>query len=496
MSNNMRLIAALFLLSSAFISCRQSAEEKSEALAKETCSSCHKFPDPSLLDKKTWKEGVLPEMGYRLGIGDRFQLMTRISEEQYQSALAMDIYPLDPKISEEDWQSIIDYYVKNAPEKPLPQKQRSPISTSTLHFKEESYISKKDPLGVVISLRIHPDKPEVWAGTRNRSLWVLDANKQIKNTIETQSPVALTQILAGNPYLLAIGKMYPNDEKIGTMYGINPQGKMEAVIDSLKRPVDVQISDFNSDGVQDFVICEYGFERGQLTWIDGKNKSKHLLKAQAGARNVVIKDYTGDGKPDLLVLMAQSREGVSLFINKGQGIFVEKPLLQFDSVFGSSYMEVADMNKDGYDDIIVSNGDNADYSRSKKAFHGVHVYLNDGRNNFKEGYFYPSYGASKTVARDFDQDGDLDLAMIAFFAENDKGRNENFLYFQNQGNMTFQVSNLNIGNGGHYICMDAGDVDKDGDIDIVLGNYQFGAVKPGTKLTPGLQLTYFKNLIR
>lgn len=280
------------------------------------------------------------------------------------------------------------------------------------------------------------------------------------------------------------------------MYGINAQGKMEAMIDSLKRPVDIQISDFNSDGVQDFVICEYGFERGQLTWIDGKNKSRHVLKAQAGARNVVIKDYTGDGKPDLLVLMAQSREGVSLFINKGQGIFVEKPLLQFDSVFGSSYMEVADMNKDGHDDIIVSNGDNADYSRSKKAFHGVHVYLNDGRNNFKEGYFYPSYGASKTVARDFDQDGDLDLAMIAFFAENDKGRNENFLYFQNQGNMTFQVSNLNIGAGGHYICMDAGDVDKDGDIDIILGNYQFGAVKPGTKLTPGLQLTYFKNLIR
>ncbi|MHA8052959.1 FG-GAP repeat domain-containing protein [Aquirufa sp. OSTEICH-129A] len=492
----MRFITFLFIFSTVFTACKQSADEKSEALAKETCSSCHKFPDPSLLDKKTWKEGVLPEMGYRLGIGDRFQLMTRISEEQYQSAMAMDIYPLDPKISEEDWQLIVDYYVKNAPEKPLPQKQRSPISTSTLHFKEESYISKTDQLGVVISLRIHPDKPEIWAGTRNRTLWVMDANKKVKNTIETQSPVALTQILAGKPYLLAIGKMYPNDEKIGTMYGINPKGKMEALVDSLKRPVDIQISDFNGDGVQDFVICEYGFERGQLTWIDGKNKNRHLLKAQAGARNVVIKDYTGDGKPDLLVLMAQSREGVSLFINKGQGIFVEKPLLQFDSVFGSSYMEVADMNKDGHDDIIVSNGDNADYSRSKKAFHGVHVYLNDGRNNFKEGYFYPSYGASKTVARDFDQDGDLDLAMIAFFAENDKGCNENFLYFQNQGNMTFQVSNLNIGNGGHYICMDAGDVDKDGDIDIVLGNYQFGAVKPGIKLTPGLQLTYFKNLIR
>jgi hypothetical protein len=216
---------------------------------------------------------------------------------------------------------------------------------------------------------------------------------------------------------------------------------------------------------------------------------------QAGARNVVIKDYTKDGKPDLIVLFGQSREGVSLFINKGQGYFVEKPLLQFDSVFGSSFMEVADMNQDGYDDIIVSNGDNADYSRSKKAFHGVHLFINDGRNNFKEAYFYPAYGASKTVARDFDQDGDLDLAMIAFFAENDKGKVETFLYFQNQGNLQFKVSNLNIPPGGKYIVMDAADMDKDGDIDIILGNYLYDVVKPVGKITPGLQLTYFKNLI-
>jgi hypothetical protein len=280
------------------------------------------------------------------------------------------------------------------------------------------------------------------------------------------------------------------------MYSVTKQGKLEAIVDSLKRPVDIQISDFNGDGVSDYVICEYGYEAGELIWVDGKSGKKNVLKLQAGSRNVVIKDYTGDGKPDLLVLMAQAREGVSLFINKGMGLFVEKPLLQFDSVFGSSYMEVADLNKDGYDDIIISNGDNADYSHSKKAYHGVHIFLNDHRNNFKESYFYPAYGASKTVARDFDQDGDLDLAMIAFFAENDKGKIETFLYFQNQGNLTFKVSNLQIPDGGRYIAMDAGDVDRDGDIDILLGNYQFGAVKPGAVKTPGLQLTYYKNLLR
>jgi hypothetical protein len=44
--------------------------------------------------------------------------------------------------------------------------------------------------------------------------------------------------------------------------------------------------------------------------------------------------------------------------------------------------------------------------------------------------------------------------------------------------------------------MDAGDVDKDGDIDILLGNHQFGKIKPGTKVSPGLQMHYIKNLLR
>jgi len=286
--------------------------------------------------------------------------------------------------------------------------------------------------------------------------YVLDAQLKKKQTLLSQSPNVNTQFMGDKTFVLGIGKMYPNDQKLGNLYTLDSKGKLSSLVDSLKRPVDLQVADFNTDGVLDYVICEYGFEAGQLIWVDGKSWQRHPLKLQAGARNVIIKDYTGDGIPDVLVLMAQANEGVSLFVNKGMGIFVEKPLLKFDPVFGSSYMEVADMNRDGYDDIIISNGDNADYSHSKKAYHGIHIFMNDRKNNFKEAYFYPAFGASKTVAKDFDQDGDLDLAMIAFFAENDHGKNESFLYFQNQGGLTFHVSNLNLPDSGHYIAMDAG----------------------------------------
>jgi FG-GAP-like repeat len=491
----MKSILYLSLVGLWLMGCQQTQEEKEEAIAKKTCGSCHKFPEPNLLDKKTWETGVLPEMSYRLGLGNRFELMTRISEEQYQSAMQLNIYPETPTISPEEWQAIVNYYTRNAPAKPTPQKKKESISLDAFHFKVENYITPNDQIAGVTSIKIHPTKPEVWVGMRTHQTVVLDKNLKAKGHFETRSSNISTQFIGSRTFLTGIGKMYPNDEKLGTMYELQGS-KPVTILDSLKRPVDLQVADLNEDGILDYAICEYGFEQGQLIWVDGKTKEKHPLKMQAGARNVVIRDFTGEGKPDLMVLTAQSREGVSLFINKGKGAFIEKPLLQFDAVFGSSYMEVADMNKDGYADIIVSNGDNADYSFSKKAFHGVHLYLNDGRNNFKESYFFPAYGASKAIARDFDQDGDLDLAMIAFFTENDKGKNEGFLYFQNQGNMTFKVSNLGIAEGPHYIVMDAGDVDKDGDLDILLGNYQFGKRKPGEHVPPGLQMHYVKNLLR
>lgn len=490
----MRFLA--FIIVIFCFSCRQTPEEKGEALAKKTCSSCHKFPDPNLLDKKTWNEGILPEMAYRLGIGNRFELLTNIPDEQYQSAMKLDIYPEKSKISQEDWDLIVAYYTAKAPEKPLPQPKRSPISSDPLYFKRESFISPTDPVGIVTSIRIHPQKSEVWVGTRTQKLWIFDDKLKIKQTIQTPTPIVHTQFVGKNAYAVGVGKLYPNDQHIGQLVSIDENRKQITLADSLTRPVDVQLADFNQDGIADYLICEFGFEAGKLTWVDGKSKKRNVLKIQPGARNAVVKDFTGDGKPDILVLMAHAREGVSMYINTLNGIFVEKPILRFDSVFGSNYMEVCDINKDGFDDLIITNGDNADYTYSKKNYHGVHIYLNDRRNNFKEAYFYPVYGASKTIARDFDQDGDLDLAMIAFYAENDQHKNEAFLYFQHQGSLIFQVTNLQVPKGPRYICMDAGDVDHDGDIDIVLGNFQFGKMREGINKKTDLQLTYYKNLLR
>ena len=45
---------------------------------------------------------------------------------------------------------------------------------------------------------------------------------------------------------------------------------------------------------------------------------------------------------------------------------------------------------------------------------GIRIYLNRGDLQFVQTYFYPMYGVYGAELEDFDLDGDLDIAAIAF----------------------------------------------------------------------------------
>ena len=90
------------------------------------------------------------------------------------------------------------------------------------------------------------------------------------------------------------------------------------------------------------------------------------------------------------------------------------------------------------------------------------------------------YGVSKAVARDFDKDGNLDIAAISFYVDLDQAE-QSFIYLANQGGLNFKAYSTPEAANGKWLTMEVGDFDKDGDVDIVLGSY-FHNVVEMTKL--------------
>jgi hypothetical protein len=256
------------------------------------------------------------------------------------------------------------------------------------------------------------------------------------------------------------------------------------LIDSLQRPVCFEEADLNGDRRNDYVVCSFGNYTGALEVFENKNGQpfkKHVLLRLPGARKVIIKDLDNNGLPDLLVLMTQGDEKIVALYNHGDFNFRLATLLRFSPVFGSSFFDIADFNNDGKFDILYSNGDNADYSAVLKPYHGIRIFLNDGINQFNESWFLPMHGASQALARDFDQDGDLDIAAISFFPDFKKHPEQAFLYFENSGN-TFVPYASPLGASGRWLTMEAADHDQDGDLDLLLGalNFETG-VPPDTR---------------
>src|SRR6476661_5216025 len=106
--------ATLAVLCLAIAGCRGVGKTEGERLARARCATCHEFPDPSLLDRKTWQDGVLPQMALRLRVPREKASFLEGPGNPYMLVLT-------DSTSKEDWQKIVDYYLTHAPATLPPQ---------------------------------------------------------------------------------------------------------------------------------------------------------------------------------------------------------------------------------------------------------------------------------------------------------------------------------------------------------------------------------------
>jgi hypothetical protein len=454
----------------------KSEEEKGERLAKTYCSSCHLFPEPPLLDKKTWEKSVLPRMGVQLGLST-FEYQNDVPINDLTTFIAT--LPQQAVVTNAEWKQIVKYYVSQAPDSLLIEKRETPGALT--QFEVSSYRFAHPDVPMITMLLADTLHNRIFLGTRSSWLYQLNNQLEITDSIFTRSPPAhLSLAKDGKLQVLLMGIMDPNDQPRGMLAEIDFKGqKPRVILDSLKRPVFFEKADVNDDGLDDFIVCAFGNYTGALLLYENLGNDlykKIILNAQPGTRNVVIRDFTSDGRPDMLALVSQADEKVLLFVNEGNANFTPVTLLRFPSVYGSSYLEVTDFNRDGQFDLVYTNGDNADFSVILKPYHGVRIFMNDGKNNFKETWFYPLHGASEVKARDYDGDGDVDLAAVAFFPDF-KTAPYGFIYFENTGT-DFIAQTTPVAQAGRWLKLESADIDRDGDQDILLGALDFPALVP------------------
>lgn len=455
--------------------CQFSDLARTEALHEKYCGACHLAPDPALLSKSLWRAQVLPEMGARLGIqvGDYNPLKGSGVEETYFIDLA-GVYPKAPLMPQEDWQRIYDYIIATAPDSLPVDATRKSRSVPLEQFRARKVSVDQINGAQVTALHYNGPDNDWWVGNRSGEWyqWAPGDSSRLLNLFS--SAISGFDQQNGEEVLLEMGYMDPSDIPKGRLWRF-ANGRRAVIGEGLYRPVFVEAADLDRDGRTEYLVCEFGNRIGRLLLIDDEEAGfeKKVLIGQPGIIRVRLADMNEDKIPDIVAMAGQGDEGIYILYNQGNGTFSTEHPIRLPPVYGSSWFELFDYEGDGDLDIALVNGDNADFTYALKPYHGLRLFLNDGRNEFEEAYFYPIYGATRVIVRDFDADGDPDFAVAALFPDFAGNAGESFVYLENLAppTFTFQSYTGPINRAGHWLVMESADIDQDNDTDIVLGSY-------------------------
>lgn len=476
------LIALFFVI----FSCTPSAKkEKGAQLYQDQCARCHIAPDINDLPKDLWTQSILPEMAARMGIKDGgFKPYENMDFEEMEIIHNSGIYPYMPSLNEQDWAILKTYILEMAPDSLASIVYPTKIKEQQL-FETSMFPIDETPGSYFTYLTYVEENNSIHTGDISGKLIAYNFDTKNSQVLkESENAVIGFTDLDSISFLTDIGILDPSELSSGKVIAYQNEHQ-EVIIDSLHRPVHNLITDLNGDGINEMIISEFGHLTGKLSLMVSNPSGgyeKKVLLSQPGTIRTVVKDMNNDGRPDIIALTSQGDESITFLYQQENLVFKNEKVLRFSPIYGSSWFELIDYDGDGDDDIITVNGDNADKTYIHKPYHGLRIHLNDGENNFKEAFFFPLNGATRFVANDFDQDGDLDFSIISTFPDYQNKPEYSLVYLENKNEERFEfdIQSIKEANDSRWFLLDTGDIDRDGDVDIILSafTYVFTPVPP------------------
>ena len=438
--------------------------EKGPPGLQELCGKCHTPPAPDVIVRAEWPRVLLEMRGIFQKAGRR----------------------PDPAVLD----AVQKYYVESAPV----DFERLPAAAGAgdLEFRKEAFGSLKRKISMVTNVNIADvdgdGRPEVLVcdGTekavtilrRGTAGWT----EEVVASCEVPVHTAVFDADRDGDADIAVaglGSMVENEDPVGFVLLLVNNGakgwERRELAKGQPRVTDVEPADVDGDGDPDLIVGAFGGRRhGHIGWLrnDGAKWEFVKIADRAGTIHVPVADIDGDGRPDFVALVAQESESITVYLNKG-GKF--EPKIVFEArnpLFGSSGLDLVDLDRDGDLDMLFSNGDAlSDPCAMPWPYHGVQWLENRGKLEYAYHDIGRCYGPFRAVASDLDGDGDTDVAVAVLFGMWADNGQTGLIWYENDGKMSF--TRHDIPSPTHFITLAAGDLDADGTPELITGQISF-----------------------